>query len=91
MGGSFGSLGGDFTSLSYNPAWNCIFYQNSELSITPNITFSETTSNSSGNKFTTIILKETYQILGMLPLVKTKMTNGKESIWELVGTKYKLQ
>ena len=63
MGGSFGSLGGDFTSLSYNPA-GIAFYQNSELSITPNITISETTSNLNGNKFNTNKFKGNLSNLG---------------------------
>ena len=63
MGGSFGSLGGDFSSLSYNPA-GIALYQNSELSITPNITISETTSNFNGNKFTNNITKGNLSNLG---------------------------
>ena len=37
MAGAYGSLGADFTTLSYNPA-GIGFYQFSELSITPSIT-----------------------------------------------------
>ncbi|MEI6852585.1 MAG: hypothetical protein WCL06_07060 [Bacteroidota bacterium] len=38
MGGSFGALGGDFSSLSINPAGIGI-YQKSELSVTPSLYF----------------------------------------------------
>ena len=48
MGGSFGSLGGDFSTLSYNPA-GISFYQNSELSFTPIFSMVETKTNLNGN------------------------------------------
>ena len=48
MGGSFGALGGDFTTLSYNPA-GISLYQNSELSITPSISMTETNTSITGN------------------------------------------
>jgi hypothetical protein len=55
MGGSFGALGGDFTTLSYNPA-GISLYQNSELSFTPSFSMVETNTslnenNSTNNKF----------------------------------------
>lgn len=50
MGGSFGCLGGDFSSLSYNPA-GIAFYQNSELSFTPSFSMTEINSSLNGNKF----------------------------------------
>ena len=74
MGGSFGSLGGDFTSLSYNPV-GIAFYQNSELSITPNITISETISNLNGNKFNSNKFKGNLSNLGYV--VSGKNQNDK--------------
>ena len=50
MGGSFGCLGGDFSSLSYNPA-GIAFYQNSELSFTPSFSMTEINTSLNGNKF----------------------------------------
>ena len=51
MGGSFGSLGGDFSVLSYNPA-GIAFYNNSELSFTPSLNMNETNTSLNGNNFT---------------------------------------
>ena len=51
MGGAFGSLGGDFTSLSYNPA-GIALYQNAELSFTPSLSMNEMNSSINGNNFT---------------------------------------
>ena len=51
MGGSFGSLGGDFTTLSFNPA-GIAFYQNSELSFTPNFSMKENNTSLNENNFT---------------------------------------
>ena len=51
MGGSFGALGGDFTTLSYNPA-GIALYQNSELSFTPSFSMAETNTSLNGNNFT---------------------------------------
>lgn len=51
MGGSFGALGGDFTTLSYNPA-GIALYQNSELSFTPSVSMVETKTSLNGNNST---------------------------------------
>ncbi len=48
MSGSFGSLGGDFSVLSNNPA-GIALYQNSEFSITPGLNYIESKSNLQGN------------------------------------------
>jgi hypothetical protein len=48
MGGSFGALGGDFSSLSINPAGIGI-YQKSELSFTPSLYFTVMKSNFNDN------------------------------------------
>ena len=50
MGGSFGSLGGDFSTLSYNPA-GIGLYQNSELTFTPSFSTTEVNSSLNGNTF----------------------------------------
>lgn len=48
MGGSMSALGGDFSTLSFNPAGIAV-YKKTELSITPSI-FSQTTSSSYNDK-----------------------------------------
>ncbi len=48
MAGSFGALGGDFSSLSTNPAGIAI-YRRGELSFTPSFFNQQTTSNYGGN------------------------------------------
>jgi len=51
MSGAFGSLGGDFSTLSHNPA-GIAFYQNSELTYTPNFSLIENSSYLNNNKNT---------------------------------------
>ena len=51
MSGAFGALGGDFTTLSYNPA-GISLYQNSELSFTPSFSMVETNTSLNGNNST---------------------------------------
>ncbi|MEE2700136.1 MAG: hypothetical protein VYD71_02080 [Bacteroidota bacterium] len=51
MAGAYGALGGDFTTLSYNPA-GIGFYQFSELSFSPSIYNNTTTSFFAGEKNT---------------------------------------
>ena len=48
MGGAFGSLGGDLTTLSYNPAGLGVF-QRSEFSFSPGISYNSTTAGFLGN------------------------------------------
>ena len=50
MGGSFGGLGGDFSTLSFNPA-GIGLYQNSELIFTPSFSMTEVNSSLNGNTF----------------------------------------
>ena len=52
MSGSFGSLGGDFTSLSYNPA-GLGLYKNSEVVFSTNNFMIEVNSSLNNNKFST--------------------------------------
>ncbi|MCG3166711.1 MAG: hypothetical protein POELPBGB_02491 [Bacteroidia bacterium] len=49
LGGAFGALGGDFTTLSFNPA-GIAFYRSSELSFTPSIYNSTSTSDYIGTR-----------------------------------------
>ncbi len=48
MGGAFGSLGGDLSSISYNPAGLGV-YRSSEFNFTPSFYYNTTTSNYNGN------------------------------------------
>jgi len=48
MGGAFGSLGGDFSSISVNPAGLGV-YRSAELSITPSLYYNDTESNYMGS------------------------------------------
>ena len=65
MGGSFGALGADFSCLSYNPA-GISLYQNSELTISPNITNITTTSYLNSNKNTNYTLSGNFSNLGYI-------------------------
>ena len=47
MGGAFGALGGDFTSLSLNPAGVGV-YRSSEFTITPTISYNKVNSDYMG-------------------------------------------
>ena len=48
MGGAFGALGADFSSLSQNPA-GIGLYRSSEISITPSVSISKTEATLNGN------------------------------------------
>lgn len=50
MAGAFGALGGDFTTLSYNPAGIAI-YRSSEFTFTPSVYFGNTKSTFSGQTY----------------------------------------
>jgi hypothetical protein len=50
MGGAIGSVGGDFTGLSINPA-GIGLYRQSELSFSPNLSWTNTSSDFLGNSF----------------------------------------
>ncbi len=82
MAGSMGALGGDFSTLSFNPAGIAV-YRNSEISITPSI-FSQTTS-SSYNSVNTSDRKLNFNlgnigIVTTLNLEKKENTSGWKSI-----------
>ena len=51
MGNAFGALGGDFTSLSINPAGSAV-YQSGEFVITPGYYFNKSKINAGGTSFT---------------------------------------
>ena len=70
MAGSFGALGGDFSSLSINPAGIGV-YRKSELTITPTILFNNTSTRYLGNTST----EDDYKfLLNNFGLVLTNMT-----------------
>ena len=50
MGNAFGALGGDFTSLSINPAGSAV-YQSGEFVITPGFYFNKSSITAGNNKF----------------------------------------
>jgi hypothetical protein len=50
MGGAFGALGGDFSSLAYNPAGIAI-YRKSEFTFSPSFYFANTNSRFLGSEF----------------------------------------
>lgn len=82
MAGSMGALGGDISTLSYNPAGIAIF-RKTELSITPSI-FSQT-STSTYNENTEFDRKLNFNIgnigiVASIPLSSKNNTSGWESI-----------
>ncbi|MGQ0830031.1 MAG: OmpP1/FadL family transporter [Bacteroidota bacterium] len=83
MAGSMGALGGDISTLSFNPAGIAI-YRKTELSITPSI-FSQTTS-SAFNGMTASDRKLNFN-LGNIGLVTTINLTGKNNTtgWESVN------
>src|ERR1043165_6171354 len=50
IAGAFGALGGDFSSLSYNPAGVAI-YRKSEFTFSPSLYFANTSSDFLGNSY----------------------------------------
>jgi hypothetical protein len=84
MGGSFGALGGDFSSLSINPAGIGI-YQKSEITITPSVYFSVLKSSFNGN--TTDDRKYNFNIgnFGAVFVVKPKKESSCKGIQFGIG------
>lgn len=83
MAGSMGALGGDISTLSFNPAGIAIF-RKTELSITPSI-FSQTTS-STYNSNNEVDRKLNFNI-GNIGIVATIPLNGKNNTtgWESIN------
>lgn len=72
-GSALGSVGGDFTSLSVNPAGIGI-YRRSEIMITPSLTFSNTGSEYSGNS---IDESGSHFAISNVGIVTTATTSGR--------------
>ena len=79
MGGSFGTLGGDFSSLSLNPA-GIAFYQNSEMTITPRFSVIETNSSLKGNEFNNVVSDMNSSQFG---IILSGMNNNEE--WKRIN------
>ncbi len=78
MGGAFGALGADFTTLSYNPA-GIALYKRSEFTITPSIYVGRTESSYFGNRND----DERYNFnLGNAGLVMVTTPNNTNSGWK---------
>ncbi len=74
MGNAFGALGGDFTSLSINPAGSAI-YRNNEFVITPGYYMNKSELNLGGNTFSD---NEQTLVLNNIGVVGTFNTNRSE-------------
>jgi len=79
MGGAFGSLGADFSSLSNNPA-GIGMYQFTEFTFTPSFNFNETTSYFGANKHSKF---KTGLDIGNLGLVLS--TSKKDNDWKRIN------
>ena len=75
MGNAFGALGGDFTSLSINPAGSAI-YQSGEFVFTPGYYVNTTEHTVGGEKFSD---NDQSFSLNNIGLIGTYKTNGSES------------
>ena len=71
MGGAFGALGGDFTTLSFNPA-GLGFYRSNEVSFSPSLYNSNSTANYLGTTKKDSKLNFNF---GSLGIVKTYVKN----------------
>jgi len=76
MGGAFGALGGDFSSLSINPAGIGV-YRGSEFTITPSINFNKATASYLSTDYSDVKYKFGLNNLGF---VSTYNTNRNE-VW----------
>ncbi len=77
MGNAIGALGGDFTSLSINPA-GIGFYQTSEFTFTPSFSFNESEIQLGGQKFSDNEFKFNLDQVGYVGSMK--LTNSSSSI-----------
>jgi hypothetical protein len=75
MGNAFGALGGDFTSISINPAGSAV-YQSGEFVITPGFYTNETKMSLGGNTFTDKEEGFTLNNLGAIGTVKTSRSEA---------------
>lgn len=76
MGGAMGSIGGDFTTLSINPAGLGV-YRGSEFTFSPSLNWNSTTSDFLGNK----IQQTNYGLkIGNIGYIFTKKTDKEKGI-----------
>jgi long-subunit fatty acid transport protein len=75
MGGAFGALGGDFSSLSINPAGIGV-YRGSEFTITPTMNYNSSTADYLGSKYTNNSNNFLLNNLGFVTTFNTKKTDG---------------
>jgi hypothetical protein len=71
MGGAFCAVGGDLSTLGYNPAGIAI-YTNNQLEFSPGITFQSTNANYNGNSTTSTNSVATVQSMGFVATGKVK-------------------
>lgn len=82
MGGSMGALGGDISTLSFNPAGIAVF-RKTELSITPSVFSSKTTSDYNG---TSAFDRKLNFNLGNIGIVVTaKLKEEKSNGWQTLN------
>ena len=79
MGGAFGALGGDFTSLSLNPAGIGV-YRSTELSFTPILSVNNTNTNYMGNAREDESIKLNLNSLGFISSKQTGNETGLLSV-----------
>ena len=77
MGNAIGALGGDFTSLSINPA-GIGLYQTSEFTFTPSFSFNESDVQVGGNKFSDNDFEFNLDQVGYVG--SYKLSNGSSSL-----------
>ena len=78
MSGSFGALGGEFSSLSQNPA-GIGMYQNNEISFTPNFSLNNTKSYYGANHIESDKMTSNISSLGIV------FSTKKESDWKRIN------
>jgi hypothetical protein len=75
MGGAFGALGGDFSSLSINPGGIGVF-RSTEISITPTLLYDINSSNFIGNTNEDFIYNFNINNIGLITSYNTNRTEG---------------
>ena len=79
MGGAFGSLGGNFSAISLNPAGIGV-YRSSEFSITPAFSYNLMTSDYNGNNYEDFKYDFELSNMSVVGTVKSKSDKGWESV-----------
>ena len=87
MGNAFGALGGDFSSLSINPAGIAV-YRNSEISVTPSVIFNNTSAKYFGAVSTENNTSFPFNQGGFVGTFKTMSDNSKGIISYHFGAGY---